>query len=102
MADVRGRGVAAALAYRVLAAAAAAPPRLTPTPRGNRDSDQGFDGPSGPADSDHPNDRGRAEPGRRTGAARSPRSGRYAGLPAPVANARRHDGQPRDPQGVLP
>ena len=43
----RGRVVAAALAHRVLAAAPAAPPRLTLTQKGNRESDQGRDDPSG-------------------------------------------------------
>ena len=40
--------------------------------------------------------------GRRARAARGPRPGRDAGLPAPAADARRDDGQPRAPQGGLP
>ena len=45
--------------------------------------------------------RRRPDPGRRAGAARRPRPGRHAGLPAPAAHPRRHDGQPRLPQGRL-
>ena len=49
-----------------------------------------------------PAHRRRTRAGRRARAAGRPRPGRDAGLPAPVADPRRHDGQPRDPQGVLP
>ena len=46
--------------------------------------------------------RRRADAGRRARAARGPAAGGDAGLPAPAADPRRHDGQPRAAQGVLP
>ena len=51
---------------------------------------------------DHADHGGRAAAGRRAGAARGPRPGRDARLPAPAADPRRDDGQPRVPQGGEP